>query len=94
MAHGFGANREMGLDPYARTFADAGFVVARALGVRQTEPAAQRHTPVRREPHVDAFCHGHLLCGTATAMARHLPRRATDVDATCPPACVSESWPA
>lgn len=27
MAHGFGATREMGLDPYAQRFADAGFVV-------------------------------------------------------------------
>ncbi|MET7690444.1 alpha/beta fold hydrolase [Streptomyces sp. NPDC005483] len=42
MAHGFGANREMGLDPYARKFADAGFVVLvhdhRTFGASDGEP--------------------------------------------------------
>ncbi|NUT45693.1 MAG: alpha/beta hydrolase [Saccharothrix sp.] len=42
MAHGFGGNREMGLDPYARKFADAGFVVLihdhRTFGASDGEP--------------------------------------------------------
>lgn len=42
MAHGYGGNREMGLDRYARTFADAGFVVLvhdhRTFGASDGEP--------------------------------------------------------
>ncbi|MER5540581.1 alpha/beta hydrolase [Streptomyces mirabilis] len=42
MAHGYGGNREMGLDRYARKFADAGFVVLvhdhRSFGASDGEP--------------------------------------------------------
>ncbi|MFF3335649.1 alpha/beta hydrolase [Streptomyces sp. NPDC002888] len=42
MAHGYGGNREMGLDRYARKFADAGFVVLvhdhRTFGASDGEP--------------------------------------------------------
>jgi fermentation-respiration switch protein FrsA (DUF1100 family) len=42
MAHGFGGTREMGLDRYARKFADAGFVVLvhdhRSFGASDGEP--------------------------------------------------------
>ncbi|MFF7047290.1 alpha/beta hydrolase [Streptomyces griseorubiginosus] len=93
MAHGFGANREMGLDPYARKFADAGFVVLvhdhRTFGAsdgtprndvdpwRQIEDWRRAISFLEARPEVDADRIG--VWGTSFAGGHAIVLGATDV---------------
>ncbi|WP_256966733.1 alpha/beta hydrolase [Streptomyces caniscabiei] len=97
MAHGFGGNREMGLDPYARKFADAGFVVLvhdhRTFGAsdgvprndvdpwRQIADWRRAISFLEARPEVDADRIG--VWGTSFAGGHAIVLGATDVRITC-----------
>ncbi|BCW05698.1 alpha/beta fold hydrolase [Arthrobacter sp. NtRootA1] len=97
MAHGFGGTREMGLDRYARKFADAGFVVMvhdhRSFGAsdgvprndvepwRQIADWRRAITYLETRPEVDAGRIG--VWGTSFAGGHSIVLGATDVRIKC-----------